>query len=125
MRMSKTESRRAMLAFLKYARYGFDERALYAFDMVDNIRGCVRNKRDAREMLAVCDTIRFLSCTGRKEILRALRAIYFAGDGRMLRRNELSLRVRRYATENYYDERTVYRHLTVAKRLFLSVLEEP
>ena len=124
MRMSKSENRRATCAFLKYARYGFDGRSLYSFDMVDNIRGCAENKRDAREMLAVYDTLRFLAITGRRDVLRAIRAVYFVDDGKRLKRNDLSLRIRRFSMENYYDERTVARHLNMAKRLFLSVLEE-
>ena len=74
-------------------------------------------------MLAVYDTLRLLTYEGRREELRAVRAVYFARAGRCLRRNDISLRVQRFAIENYMDARTVYRRLARVKSLYFAVLE--
>lgn len=124
MRMKKSDADRATAAFCRYARYGFDKRDLRDFEMMDCIRGTARNIAEAREMLAVYDTLRFLKYMKKGEELQVVRAVYFSRRGKRLRRNDISLRVRRFATENYYDERTVYRRLSEVKRLFLAALED-
>lgn len=75
-------------------------------------------------MLAVYDTLRFLKYMKKGEELQVVRAVYFSRRGKRLRRNDISFRVRRFAVENYYDERTVYRRLSEVKRLFLAALED-
>lgn len=124
MRMKKSDADRATAAFCRYARYGFDKRDLRDFEMMDCIRGTARNIAEAREMLAVYDTLRFLKYMKKGEELQVVRAVYFSRRGKRLRRNDISLRVRRFAVENYYDERTVYRRLSEVKRLFLAALED-
>lgn len=122
MKMGKRESDRAVAAFLRYARYGFDRRQLCGFDMIDCIRGSTATTAEAREMLAVYDTLRLLTYMGKREELRVVREVYFARQGRRLRRNDISLRIRRFAAENYFDDRTVYRRLAQVKKLFLSIV---
>ena len=119
----KRRDTRAMEAFLRYARYGFARREEDVFAIYDAICGCCGRGAEARRMLAVCETLRFLRTLGRTDAERAVRAVYFFGRGRRLRRNEISLRVRRFADEYYLDDRTVYRHLADAKRLFLQLLD--
>ena len=121
MRMIKREADRAVTAFLRYARYGFDRRGLSGFDMIDCIRGSTAGEDEAREMLAVYDTLRLLSYMNKREELRAVHEVYFPRHGRRLRRNDISLRIRRFAAENFYDDRTVYRRLAQVKKLFLAV----
>ena len=122
MKLGKRESDRAVAAFLRYARYGFDRRTLGSFDMMDCIQGSTANREEALEMLAVYDTLRLLTYMGKREELRAVHEVYFPRHGRRLRRNDISLRIRRFAAENYFDDRTVYRRLAQVKRLFLSVV---
>ena len=124
MEIKKKDSDRAARAFMRYARYGFDRRELHDFEMMACIGGCSGNMREAREMLAVYDTLRLLKYMKKKEVLQAVQSIYFQRRGKRLHRNDISLRVRRFAVENYYDDRTVYRHLAEAKRLFLSVASD-
>lgn len=121
MDLRKRENDRAVTAFLRYARYGFHKRVLTGFDMMDCIRGSTAGRAEAREMLAVYDTLRLLSYMGKQEELRVVREVYFARQGRRLRRNDISLRVRRFAAENFFDDRTVYRRLAAVKRLFLAI----
>ena len=113
----------AAAAFRKYARYGFDRRRLSAFDMYECIKGSVASVQQAKEMLAVYDTLRLFAAYGREETVRAVRAVYFTYPGCRLKKNDLSLRVRRFAVENYCDERTVYRRLAEALKLYSTLLE--
>lgn len=52
------------------------------------------------------------------EIERAVREVYMADPGRKLRKSELSGRVRRVAFCLCADERTVYRWLCAARRMW-------
>lgn len=110
-------------SFMRYARYGFARREGAGFAVYDSIRGSVKGEREAAAMLAVCDTLRLLRFLGREETVAAVEAVYFVRHGRTPRRNEISMRVRRFAAEHFLDDRTVYRRLADAKRLFLQLLE--
>lgn len=121
MKIKMSDSSRVARAFGRYARYGFDRRELENFEMMACIRGSTANIHEAREMLAVYDTLRLLKYMKKTEVLQAVHSVYFQRRGRRLHRNDISLRVRKFAAENYYDDRTVYRRLAEAKRLFLSI----
>ena len=126
--MRKTEKKqveqdRATEYFLRYARYGFSAREGDPFALYESIRGSVRSAREASAMLAVADTLRLLRYMERNETVSAVRAVYFAGRGRRLRRSEVSYRIRRFAADHYLDERTVYRRLSDAKHLLLHLLD--
>lgn len=114
----------AAAAFRKYARYGFDRRHLRPLDMYECIKGSTPSAESAGEMLAVYDTLRLLRFYGKEETVRAVRAVYFTYPGCRLKKNDLSLRVRRFAMENYCDERTVYRRLSEALRLWWALMED-
>ena len=75
-------------------------------------------------MLAVHDTLHFLSVSGKSESADAVRYVYFAARGRVPRKNEISDRVRRFARMYYLDERTVWRRLSEAKSLYIKILEQ-
>lgn len=108
-------------AFRRYARLGLDRREMTAFDVYDNISGICPSFEAALDMLAVFDTMRLLDALGRRDCAAAVRAVYFYGAGRRLRRNDVTLRVRRHAWESHCDERTVYRRLDLAKKLYMTV----
>lgn len=113
----------AAAAFRKYARYGFHKRRLAPFDMYECIRGSVASPEQANQMLAVYDTLRLLAAYGKEETVRVVCAVYFTYPGCRLKKNDLSLRVRRFAVENYCDERTVYRRLSEALGLWSTLME--
>ncbi len=73
-------------------------------------------------LLAVNDMIRYLRSTGKCETIAAVEAVYFAGQGRTPRKNEITDRVRRFAVCHSMDERTVWRRLDEAKRLYLALI---
>lgn len=123
MRRGKGRQEDATMSFMHYARYGFAGREGEGFAIYDSIRGSVSGKREAAKMLAVCDTLRILRFLGREETVAAVEAVYFARRGRTPRRNEISMRVRRFAAQHFLDDRTVYRRLADAKRLFFQLLE--
>ena len=114
----------AVRAFRRYARYGFDRRELSAFDMYELIRGSVGSLESANEMLAVYDTMRLLAATGKSEACAAVRTVYFSYPHVKLKRNDIGLRVRYFAYRKNLDDRTVYRLLSDAKKLFLTLAKK-
>ena len=108
----------AVSAFRKYARYGYDKVGIDIFEMCEIALGATSERQQAAELVAVYQTLRALEYSGREETAEAVRAVYFSLPERPLKKNEVSLRVRRFASESYMDERTVYRHLKAAKELF-------
>ena len=110
-------------AFRKYARYGYDKAEIDIFQMCDIARGVSSVRECACQIIAVYETLQALEFFDRKETADAVRAVYFRCAERPLKKNEISWRVRRFATENYMDERTVYRHLRRVKALFLKFYE--
>ena len=113
----------AVRAFRKYARYGYDRAGFNIFEICDIAKGAAPSMESAAEIVAVYQTIQALELSGRKETANAVRAVYFRYASRPLKKNEVTWRVRRFATEGYMDERTVYRHLRIAKALFLNFYE--
>ncbi len=105
-------------AFRKYARYGYDKSGLDIFDICNIALGATVGKKQAAELVAVYQTLQALEYSHRAETAEAVRAVYFRYANRPLKKNEIAWRVRRFATEKYMDERTVYRRLREAKELF-------
>ena len=116
--MSLKKNNNAIAAFRKYARYGYDKVTVNIFDICNIALGATSGKNEAAELVAVYQTLRALEYSGRAETADAVRAVYFRYASRPLKKNEIAWRVRRFAVEGYMDERTVYRHLRVAKELF-------
>ena len=111
----------AYTAFRRYALLGLDRRSLNVFEAYECIRGMCASSSSALDMLAVYDTLRLLGASERVECITAIRAVYFYGAGRRPRKNDITYRIRRLAYESHCDERTVYRHLQYAKRLYETV----
>lgn len=118
MQVSYRGTRKIGDVFRRYARLGLDRRHMAVFEAYDCIRGVSRNDAEARDLLAVYDTLRLLEASERQDCAEAIRAVYFYGAGRRPRRNDVAHRVRRLAFETHCDERTVYRRLDHARRLY-------
>ena len=106
-----------------YCRLGLHRPEVDTVTAVKRIAGCSTSPERVRELLAVRDMLLILRISGAEETLDALRQIYFREEKRLHRKNEVSMRVLRYATDHHWDERTVYRRLRSAKRLYLQCLE--
>ena len=117
--MPKKDS--AARAFIEYARFGLDRRELTAIDAAKIIRAAVTTDARALKLIAVYDTLRVLCATDNAEAANAVREVYFSGEGRVPRKNEIGYAVRRFAIANNMDERTVWRRLETAKRLYISL----
>ena len=91
---------------------------LYPFDAYDRIRGVCKNKDEALDLLAVYDTLRILRISGKDDVIDAIYRIYFDMNGRKPKRNEISNKVLRYAYEQHYDLRTIYRRLEYARKVY-------
>ena len=121
--MKNTAERiRIIRVFKKYSRLGLASNNLDALDVYERIKGCSASRRQANELLAVYETLRFLRISGKLECIDALKEVYFSLSDRTPRRNEISERVLRYSQERYCDQRTVYRHLSYAVRLYERIL---
>ena len=122
-RITSTKLRRddAATAFRKYARLGLDRGTLKTFEVYQRIRGVSKNEEDAMKLLGVYDMMRLLSLTD-EETARAVRAVYFAERGRRPAKNQTTERILRFASENHLDERTVYRRLKSAKKLYYHLI---
>ena len=113
MRGSKRDRDRATEAFRRWARLGCP-----GMDEIRNGRGA----EDLRACAAVFAELR--SGRGRanragREIMTATRTVYMAFPDRRPGRSDITLRVRRAASEMYADERTVYRWLGTARRMWM------
>ena len=114
----KNDKATIISTFRKYSRLGLDNEHLSPFDVYDRIRGVCKTKSEALDLLAVYDTMRLLRISKKNEVIKAVYAVYFCGLGRKPKKNEISDRVLRHAMENYCDERTVYRQLEYARRVY-------
>ena len=72
----------------------------------------------ANAMLAVRDTYRHLEISGKAECADAVREIYGGAPCIPFKPSQITARVRRFAAENYMDDRTVYRRLTEVKKIY-------
>ena len=115
---NQIEKSRIIFAFRKYTRLGLANESLSPFDAYDRIRGVCKSKSDALDLLAVYDTLRLLRLSGKKDVIRSVYAVYLCELGRRPKKNEISQKVLRHAFENHFDERTVYRQLEYARKLY-------
>lgn len=111
-------------AFRKYFKYSAGFENMTYFDVCERLRGACRNDAEAIRVLCVHDTLLSLRAEGKAECADAVAFVYFAKQGRAPRINEISSRVKRFAGDRSMDERTVYRRLSEAKALYLSLLEQ-
>lgn len=113
MSKNKRDRDRATEAFRRWARAGCPE--------LDKIRDG-RGAEDLRACVAVFDVLGHSQQRRTNfpafEIERAVRDVYMEDPGRKLRKSELSMRVRRVAFCLCADERTVYRWLSTARRMW-------
>ena len=112
------EKYKIISTFRKYTRLGLANKLLSPFDAYDRIRGICKCKEEALDLLAVYDTVRILRISGKIDVLDAVYAVYFDALRRKPKKNEISARVLRYAYDNHYDERTVYRQLQYARKVY-------
>lgn len=122
--MARNLRRVAVLrAFRQFARLGLDRGHRSASLVYRRILGVARDEREMGDLLSVYETLRLLRAE-RSESLSAVEGIFFDLSISPRRRNDMTYAVRRYAMEHHYDERTVYRQLARAERLYLALREE-
>lgn len=114
---------RVLRAFRQYARLGMNLQHLNPYLVYARLRGSSRSEREALDLLAVYDTVRLLAYE-QNGALEAVRAIFFDLSISLQRKNDMTYAVRRYAMAHHYDERTVYRQLARAERLYLYLRSE-
>ncbi len=114
---------RTVRTFYKYARLGFDRRNFSSIEIAARAQGCCACDSEALRLIAVYDMLHMLEAVGKKASADAVRAVYFKGRGRSPRKNDISYAVRRFATSNNIDDRTVWRRIGEAKKLYSMLLK--
>lgn len=125
--MKKSQERRSMTAALVcYSRMGGDVGCSTPFELYRRIEGaCGKDRELALDLWALHECLLFLRICADVVTLTAIREIYLKpflrASGRIPKRNEISYRILRFSQESYLDERTVYRRLQKARRLWLAI----
>lgn len=116
----------AVWYFRKYARYtrGEAKTSHSLFSDINRLRGSCSNEKDALKVLAVQNMLQFLRASGKKEAADAVVAVYMADKGRAPRKNDISMRIRRFADKYHLDDRTVWRYLNDAKKIYLNMISQ-
>ena len=122
--MVKNEKRNEIVRiFRKYARMGLADARLNPIQAYKKIDILCTSRRNKLDMLSVYDTLRLLFLDGDEETLDALFKVYFSGRQYRLSGREMSERVTRLAKEQYCDDRTIYRRLEKARKIYERVRE--
>lgn len=115
----KSARRRAVIrAFGLYARMGLDDRCLNPIRKYKRIDALCRTRKIKLDMLAAADTLRHLRLTDDKETVAYIEEIYMKNPTHALGAREIARRVRECAAKRYVDERTVYRGLEKAGKIY-------
>ena len=112
----KRERDMASEAFRRWARAGRPETVQIRSDGSDT-------ERDFRACAAVFDALKREETWGRenspaREIRRAVEDVYMADPEIRIRKNMITMRVRRFAVEHYVTERLVYGWLARARKMW-------
>ena len=122
--MVKNEKRNEIVRiFRKYARIGLADARLNPIQAYKKIDILCTSRRNKLDMLSVYDTLRLLFLDGDEETLEAIFRVYFSGRQYRLSGRDTSERVARLAKEQYCDDRTVYRRLEKARKIYERVRE--
>ncbi len=117
--MTENDTRKEIIrVFRKYERLGLSREGLDPVRAYKRIEVLCFSRRGKLDMFAVYDTMRILHLMGEEDVIRAVREVYFAGAAYRLTASVISDRVLRCASEQYCDERTVYRRLKKARELY-------
>lgn len=70
------------------------------------------------DLLAVKKTLEFFQVQGREDVIGALKGVYFSLP-EIPRKGDVARLVTQFAVKNAVDERSVYRYLSRARRVFI------
>ena len=122
--MVKNEKRNEIVRiFRKYARMGLADARLNPIQAYKKIDILCTSRRNKLDMLSVYDTLRLLFLDDDEETLDAIFKVYFSGRQYRLSGREMSEHVARLAKEQYCDDRTIYRRLEKARKIYERVRE--
>ena len=107
--------------FRKFARLGLANERLNPIQVYKKIEVLCISRRSRLDMLAVYDTLRLLSLNREDEVIDAIFNVYFEGMAYRLTKHEKGARVLRLAQEQHCDNRTVYRRLEKARKLYVDI----
>ena len=118
--MKKTCQRNKLIGiFKKYIRLGLYRDGLDVFSVCERIKGSCRTLEGAKDLFAVWETCRLLRLGEHREALAAFEQVYLRGSVRT--RNDIGMKVVKYAQAYNYDERTVWRRLAYVEKQYEAV----
>lgn len=117
----ETSKNEIIRIFRKFARLGLANENLNPIQIYKKIDVICISRRSRLDMLAVYDTLRLLALNGDEEVIDAIYSVYFEGLAYRLTKQEKGARVIRLAQEQHCDNRTVYRRLEKARKLYVDV----
>ena len=121
--MRKNRKRGYMIrTFERYAALGIPTEAADVLLAMENINASAEGDSERRELIAVYITLLLLRATEDKEVLDSFLGVYLSGGDGALK--GIGKRVLRYSFETHRDERTVYRLIAYAQKLYCRVLSE-
>ena len=122
--MIKNDKRNEIIrAFRKFARLGLANCELNPIQVYKKIDVLCTSRRSMLDMFAVFDTLRLLALDDDNETLDAIYKVYFVNKTHRLTGREMSECVSRVAAEYFCDDRTVYRRLEKARRIYERIRE--
>lgn len=100
----------------------FGKHSLHKKDITDFMSAVsMLTPREVYSLTAVADCLKVLSAIGENECVKALYEIYFSLNDRAIKKAPITAAVRRFAYESYLDERTVYRRLARASKIYTAI----
>ena len=121
--MKMSEERHSMTAALVYySRIGI-KGCKTPFQIYRRIEGaCGKNEEFAKDIWAVHECLQVLTALSDVDTLKTIKEIYFKpfskAPNRLPMKNEITNRIQRFAFEEHVDERTVYRRLQKARKIW-------
>lgn len=122
--MQNNEKRNEIIrVFRKFARLGLDSETLSPIQVYKKIDILCASRRGRLDMLSVYDTLRLLWLNNEIEIIEAIRRVYFEGKEYRLTKYDIGARVLALANDEHCDERTIYRRLERARKIYEKLRE--
>lgn len=72
--------------------------------------------------MAVSQTMSVLKAEGQERIVAVVKAVYFVDPATPLRKHDIEDRVTAYSATNYVSTASIYRWLSIARRIYWAIL---
>lgn len=103
-----TEEKRELIGYISY----YNQKMRHVSNSASFFKNLIMlDRKSAKYMSAIHDTIKFFMILGDTECVEAVFFVYGELTGDKIKPNQITSAVKKFATENFRDERTVYRKI--------------